>query len=186
MPAIPLYAFVFSGMKIQERFLWAVEVMDIKPDDTILEVGCGAGIAVTLVATQLKRGTITAIDQSEAMIKKASIRNAAIVASGKAIFIPAALAAATLKQKYTKIFAFNVSIFWKDASEELCTVKKLLAPQGKLYIFHQPPPGTAVAFNKTIAATVKANLEKEDFNVVDIQHKRMIPAPVVCITSSVA
>lgn len=171
-------------MEKQDRFQWATENMDIKPDDNILEVGCGAGIAVTLVAMQLKKGTITAIDQSEAMIKKASSRNASLVAAGKAIFVHAALETITLKAKYTKIFAFNVSVFWKDASKELAVVKKLLAPQGKLYIFHQPPPGTTIAFNKTIVAKVKANLEKEDFNVVDIQHQTMSPAPVVCITSS--
>lgn len=173
-------------MERQDRFQWASKILDVKPDDNILEVGCGTGIAVTLVAAQLANGTITAIDQSESMIKKASVRNAALVASGKAIFIPAALAAVTWKEKYTKIFAFNVSVFWKDASKELPIVKKILAPQGKLYIFHQPPPGTTAAFNKTIATKVKVNLEKENLEVIEILHKSMSPAPVVCITSRLA
>ncbi len=176
----------FQKMEKQERFQWAVEIMNIQPDDNILEVGCGAGIAVTLAATRLKKGTLTAIDQSESMIKKASARNAALVSSGKAIFIPVSLSAVTLKAKYTKIFAFNVSAFWKDASKELIAIKKLLAPHGTLYIFHQPPPGVTLTFNKTIVTQVKANLEKEDFKIIDVTHKKMDPAPVVCITATVA
>jgi cyclopropane fatty-acyl-phospholipid synthase-like methyltransferase len=170
-------------MEKQDRFQWAAEIMDIKPDDHILEVGCGAGVAVTILAASLTNGTITAIDQSESMIKKASARNAALVAAGKAIFIPVSLVDIPAKKQYTKIFAFNVSVFWKDASRELTVIKKLLAPQGKLYIFHQPPPGTTMAFNKTIAAKVTETLEKENFTVRDVVHKKMSPAPVVSITA---
>lgn len=170
-------------MQNQDRFRWAVEFMDIKPGDHILEIGCGAGIAVTLIAEQLSKGTITAIDQSESMVKKASARNAAHIASGKAIFIPVALTSVSLKDRYAKIFAFNVSLFWKESPKELAVIKRLLAPNGKLYIFHQPPPGITIAFNKTIATNVKTNLEKQDFKVIDIVHKSMLPAPVVCVTS---
>jgi ubiquinone/menaquinone biosynthesis C-methylase UbiE len=172
-------------MEKQDRFQWAAEIMAIRPDEHVLEIGCGAGIAVTQVATSLTKGTITAIDQSAAMIKKASARNAAFIETGKAIFIAASLANVTLKKQYNKIFAFNVSIFWKEASRELGAVKKLLSPQGKLYIFHQPPPGTTATFNKSIATKVVETLEKENFTILDIVHKKMSPAPVVCIVAKV-
>ena len=170
-------------MEKQDRFQWAAAIMDIKPDDHILEIGCGAGVAVTILASSLTKGTITAIDQSESMIKKASARNASFVASGKAICIATSLATATLKDRYTKIFAFNVGVFWKDASKELAIIKRLLLPTGKLYIFHQPPPGSSITFNKSIAAKVTENLDKENFTLLDIVHKKMSPAPVVCITA---
>lgn len=176
---------VFSGMEKQDRFQWAAEIMHVQPDDHILEIGCGAGVAVTILAASLTKGTITAIDQSESMIKKASTRNAALLATGKAIFIPVSLMDMPAKKRYTKIFAFNVSLFWKDATKELAVVKKLLAPQGKLYILHQPPPGTRVVFNEAIATKVTENLDKANFTVRDIMHKKMSPAPVVCITATV-
>ena len=177
---------LFSGMEKHDRFQWAAAIMEIKPDDHILEIGCGAGVAVTILATSLAKGTITAIDQSESMIKKASARNAAFVANGKAIFAATSLATLTLKKRYTKIFAFNVSAFWKEASSELAVIKRLLAPQGQLYIFHQPPPGTTTAFNKTVAEKVTENLSQQNFTVIDILHKKMSPAPVVCITAAVS
>lgn len=172
-------------MEKQDRFQWAAAIMDIKPDDHILEIGCGAGAAVSILAASVTTGTITAIDQSEPMIKKASARNTTFVTTGKAIFIPVSLANVALKKQYTKIFAFNVNVFWKDASRELAVIKRLLSPEGKLYIFHQPPPGTTTAFNKTIATKVTEALEKGNFIILDIIHKRMSPAPVVCITGTI-
>lgn len=171
-------------MEKQDRFQWVAEIMDVQPADHILEIGCGAGVAVTILGVLLTTGTITAIDQSESMIKKAAARNTALAATGKAIFIPVSLMDMPVKKQYTKIFAFNVSLFWKDAIQELAVIRKLLAPQAKLYIFHQPPPGTSLTFNEAIAARVSENLDKANFTVLDIAHKKMSPAPVVCITAT--
>ncbi len=62
-------------MRANERFNWAVETLHIHPDDHILEIGCGHGIAVSLIAPELKSGSITAIDISKVMIDKAMKRN---------------------------------------------------------------------------------------------------------------
>jgi cyclopropane fatty-acyl-phospholipid synthase-like methyltransferase len=72
--------------RIPERLVWAVDTLQVAPDDRLLEIGCGAGLAVSLVCERLHTGTITAIDQSEAMIRLAQQRNQANIAAGKAVF----------------------------------------------------------------------------------------------------
>lgn len=52
--------------KIAERLAWAVETMRVRPDDRVLEIGCGAGVAVGLVCERLAGGRITAIGRSDA------------------------------------------------------------------------------------------------------------------------
>ena len=37
---------------VPERVAWAVEMLDIAPDDRLLEIGCGAGQAVSLICAQ--------------------------------------------------------------------------------------------------------------------------------------
>ncbi len=122
-------------MKINERFLWAVEVLDIKPSDHLLEIGCGAGILAEQIGGRLAAGTITAVDSSAAMIKIATRKNVA-----NAHFIASDFASAALPDNaYNKILAFNVNFFWKEPSKELALIRKYLQDNGRLYVFYQAP-----------------------------------------------
>ena len=56
-----------------ERFLWAISILQIQPRDEVLEIGCGGGLLVEQIAARLETGRITAIDRSAAMIVECNI-----------------------------------------------------------------------------------------------------------------
>lgn len=115
------------------RHLWAVEALRLDRGDHVLEVGCGHGVAVSLVCERLDGGTIAAIDRSPKMVEAARRRNAEHVASGRATIEVAALEEAQLGEgRFDKVFAFHVADFWRRPLEMLPPVRRALAPHGTL------------------------------------------------------
>jgi cyclopropane fatty-acyl-phospholipid synthase-like methyltransferase len=70
--------------RIPQRLRWAVGVLDVQPDEQILEIGCGRGIAIELICARLDTGRVTGVDRSPVAIAAAQVRNHLHVASGRA------------------------------------------------------------------------------------------------------
>src|ERR687892_473676 len=107
-----------------KRNRWAVDVLQVDPDDRILEVGCGYGVAVSLVCERLDGGRITAVDRSPKMIEAARKRNRAH--AEKARFVVATLTEADLGDEiYDKVFAVHVAAL-ERSGDELVIVRRRL------------------------------------------------------------
>src|SRR4029450_1940844 len=122
--------------KPSERFVWAVDTLALDPADRVLEVGCGHGVAVSLVCERLTSGRITAIDRSKKMIEMAARRNREHVAEGRAVLKTVALEKADLgNERFDKAFAFNVARCGHQPKEALGIVRRHLSPDGAFYLF---------------------------------------------------
>lgn len=127
-------------MQVHERFHRALELLDIQGTERCLELGSGAGLLAGLVAARLQEGKITMVDRSEAMIRAALKRNAAFATAGKLDAVCCSITELRAhRQRYDRIFAFNVNVFLENAAEEWEITKMLLAPGGRLCLFSQPP-----------------------------------------------
>jgi ubiquinone/menaquinone biosynthesis C-methylase UbiE len=123
-----------------DRLTWAVDTLGVRPDDRVLEVGCGHGVAATLICERLVGGRILGIDRSPKMIEMATRRNAEHVATGRAAFEVASFEAADFgSHRFDKVFAVHVALFWRRPREALGAVRRLLAPGGTLSLFSQAP-----------------------------------------------
>ena len=100
---------------INERFPWAAFQMDIRPGDSILEIGCGAGLLAGQIAAKLETGRLTAIDHSDAMIAKALKRNAAFVEDKTARFKAVSFMGFNADRSFDAVVAFNVNFFLKNS-----------------------------------------------------------------------
>src|SRR5438132_3059627 len=58
-----------------ERNMRTVAQVDIQPDDRILEIGFGPGIAIERAAELATRGKVIGVDHSALMLRQASRRN---------------------------------------------------------------------------------------------------------------
>lgn len=167
--------------KIAERLVWAVEVMGVRPDDRVLEIGCGAGVAAGLVCERLVEGRMLAIDRSPAMTAQAGGRNRVHVASGKLVIRTAALHQLDAGgERFDTVFAVNARLFRVHADAEAAALRRLLAPGGTLYLVHQPPVASRTP--RLADETVRL-LTEHGFRVRDVLHRDMEPAPAVCVVA---
>lgn len=164
--------------KIPQRILWAVETLAVQPHEYLLEIGCGNGVAVSLLCEKLTTGKITAIDQSPKMMAVAARRNQNCASSGRAEFHTAALSGFSAEQ-FHKIFAVNVNVFWLKPEQELRVIKNLLLPEGRLYLFYEPPSASQ---RPEIADKVTINLRENDFSI----HETLFKPFGVCVIASLA
>ncbi|ADD44354.1 class I SAM-dependent methyltransferase [Stackebrandtia nassauensis] len=141
------------------RLRWAVDTLSPAPDDRLLEVGCGHGVAVTLVSQRLDTGTVIGIDRSEKMIAAATRRNRSHVDNDTAFLLRTEFPDTGLEPEFDTIFAAHVNVFWKRPVTALAEVRRLLRPGGRLYLFWQAPswePGfDKRGFAEPIAATLR-------------------------------
>ena len=164
--------------KPSERFVWAVDVMAPDPTDHVLEVGCGHGVAVSLVCERLTSGRITAIDRSQKMIEMASRRNRAHVAKGRAVLKAIALEDADFgSERFDKVFAFNVAPFWLQPKEALGIVQRHLAPGGAVYLFWDARHAHA----GDLAERLTERVQLTEFPVDQVVVKDLRPVPAVCV-----
>jgi SAM-dependent methyltransferase len=169
--------------KASERFVWAVDTLEVDSADSLLEVGCGQGVAVSLVCERLTTGTITAIDRSPRMIEMATRRNREHVDAGRAALEAVALEDADLgDRRFDKIFAFNVAPFWLQPEAAFGAVHEHLAPGGAVYIFwdarHSAPERA-----RDLGNELAGRLREGGFSVDRVLVEGLRPVPAVCVIS---
>ncbi len=157
--------------------------MAVAPNDQVLEIGCGRGAAVSLVAARLTTGRIVAIDRAASMVRLATQRNLSHISAGRAEIRRAGFESATLPaDHFTKIFAVNVSLFWLgDAAQQVARVRRLLAPGGQLYVFGERPTAAHATANLT---TTELLLETHGFATTTSSTTRGQGQVLTCVTGT--
>jgi ubiquinone/menaquinone biosynthesis C-methylase UbiE len=125
---------------MSDRLLSIVDRLELRPDDRVLEIGCGHGVAATFVCERLQGGRLTAVDRSPKMIAAARRRNAAFVEAGLAEFLVGSLEELDLgERRFDKVFAVRVGLFHREPERAHALAARWLAPGGRVSAFFDEP-----------------------------------------------
>ncbi len=114
---------------------WTVSLLNIQPEDQILELGFGAGRAIELVAIQVPDGHVFGIDISQTMMHAARHRNARAIKSGRVTLRYGDLTTLPFADnQFDKVFSIQTLYFWPDPPHALAEIFRVLKPGGMLVV----------------------------------------------------
>lgn len=113
----------------------AIALLDIQPNDRVLEVGFGPGVAIQLVADATPAQWIAGIDPSHQMLEQASARNATEIATGRVVLWQEPVAGLSRDDAlFDRVVAIRSMQLWPDAAAGLREIRRVLRPGGRIVL----------------------------------------------------
>jgi SAM-dependent methyltransferase len=120
-----------------------VELLGLGAGDAVLELGCGSGRMLSVLASRLREGSALGIDPSELMVRHARWRLARWIARGR---VEVAVGgseelSAFGEGRFDAIFGVHVVYFWQTPLPHLAEIRRALRPGGRLLLGFWPGQG---------------------------------------------
>lgn len=128
--------------------LWSYTNMDVKQDDTLLDIGCGSGLNIKRLHEKSPKAKTYGVDYSTTSVKKSIIMNQEEVDEGNIIIRQANVLDMPFDdEQFDIITAFSTVFFWPDIINAFKEVKRVLKTGGRFCIVqgingtenYQPP-----------------------------------------------
>ncbi|MCA0987125.1 class I SAM-dependent methyltransferase [Guptibacillus algicola] len=132
-----------TGMYLGEKMvkqhrietMWTIDQLNLDRDETILELGCGAGYAIKMLCNEEAVSSIHALDLSFSVLKTAAIRNRKDVDDGKVTLVQGNVNYLPFKQdSFSKLFSIHSIYFWDDIPKTINEIHRVLQPKGTVIL----------------------------------------------------
>jgi ubiquinone/menaquinone biosynthesis C-methylase UbiE len=167
------------------RNRWAVELLEVKPGDRVIEVGCGPGVAVAALASRATQGLVVGVDHSAVVIRQARRRNARAIKEGRVRLIHAPVEHLQLADgPFDAALAVNTVGMWPEPTARLREIGRALRPGGRIALVSQPRcPGATAATSAAATDRLAAQLSDAGFILDRVETVRLDP-PAVCVLAT--
>jgi SAM-dependent methyltransferase len=166
--------------KNRARNAWTISLLDIQPNDQVLEIGFGPGQAIQELAKLTPNGFIYGTDLSDVMVAQASKRNTDAIRSGHVLLQQGAESPLPFEDnKFNRALAVNSMQFWSDTVAGLQEMKRVLKPGGRVVITIQPMWAKTEEEVQAVAEKLVMQLKQVGFKQVRLETRRSKPMSTV-------
>jgi ubiquinone/menaquinone biosynthesis C-methylase UbiE len=117
---------------------WGLTHITIRPDFTVLDVGCGGGKTVNRLAEQVPNGKVYGIDYSPTMVEFTKKLNRKYVEEGKVEIAEAQVDQTGFPDgTFDLVTAVETYYFWPNLPAAFQEIKRILKPGGKLLMVNE-------------------------------------------------
>ncbi len=118
---------------------WTISLLNIQPDQHILEIGFGPGVAIQYASQKAAHGLVAGVDYSETMVQVARKRNAAAIKAGHIDLDFGEVSSLPYPdESFDTAFAIHCVYFWPRPIDALREVRRILKPGGLLAVTIMP------------------------------------------------
>jgi SAM-dependent methyltransferase len=118
--------------------LWMVDLLEVTPQDRVLEVGFGPGVALAELLARASDGFVAGVDASELMVRQARSRHANAIATGQLEIRQGDASSLPYDDAtFDKVCGTHVIYFWLDALATVRELRRVLRLGGTLALAYQ-------------------------------------------------
>ena len=162
----------------------SVELLGLKPDDRVLDIGFGGGYSLLALAERIPNGQVVGVDHSRDMVDAAAslIRARKLqarirVRCGNVVKLPFAT------RTFDKVFTVNTIYYWPDLSLGLREITRVLKPGGRLMVGFRSPASLRLVtlawdnFKRYEPQEVAASMRNVGFRLLRVEHPTLSQTP---------
>jgi ubiquinone/menaquinone biosynthesis C-methylase UbiE len=145
---------------------WVTELLEIGPNDSVLEVGFGPGVIIQRLSKLASAGHVTGIDPSQEMVEQARARNATAMNDGLVDLRHGSVEHLPFDDNaFDKALAINSMQVWPDPIAGLREMRRVMKPGGRIALGFTPYSGQqnqGLPQTLTAAGLTKATVVEKD------------------------
>ena len=139
-PTGALGLMVAENMNINHLQLWqwGFSMLDFAAVDSILDIGCGSGATIKLMAELAREAKLTAIDYSPDMVEMASKTCYDLISAGRVAIVQSEVSKLCFDDaSFELATAFETYYFWPNLVSDLKEINRILKPAGMLLLVNE-------------------------------------------------
>ncbi|MEK7486685.1 MAG: methyltransferase [Planctomycetota bacterium] len=126
---------VFAHGRIDQGTRALLKVLEVKPEETILDLGCGAGELGIIAALRSPNSKVVLTDASARAIQSAQLNAETLIPSRYRVVLSSDIGKEELPEKFSLILTNPPYLsHYRISQRFLESIKKLLSPEGRFYL----------------------------------------------------
>ena len=121
---------------------WGLSHVEIRTNDTILDVGCGGGATLKKLASIAHEGRVHGIDYASGSVAASQVNNRQLIAEGRIRIERATVSHLPFSaDQFDLVTAVETQYYWPDLPADMREILRVLKPGGKLVIIAETYKG---------------------------------------------
>lgn len=138
-------AHVMASETVGENAM-ALKLLELQPDDQVLEIGFGHGRTLTRAAEILQDGLVAGVDPSEEMLKVATRHNKSLILQGRIeLKLGDSRRIPYEDHRFSKVYSVHTIYFWSEPIKGLQEIRRVMRKDGRFVLGLRPKDEKALA-----------------------------------------